>query len=218
MSLFRLQRASLGYGQAQVLRDISLTIDEGEHVALVGKSGCGKSTLLEHLHAQQRDTSALCSQKPGLVMPLSVYHNVYMGQLQQHGALYNLLNLLRPWPSHKAAIMQLLAQLGLADKLMWSLDRLSGGQQQRTAIARALYQQQSIFIGDEPFSSVDPSQAAELLNTIRARHRCSVIALHNKELALSGFTRVIGLQQGQICFDRPAHAVTTHDLDALYRA
>ncbi len=215
--LFELQNASLDYGSAPVLRDVTVRIESGEHVALVGPSGSGKSTLLQHLYRQQREHSALCTQACGLVPVLSAYHNVYMGQLHRHSALYNLLNLIRPWRGHRQAIETLLATLGMADKLMVSVDRLSGGQQQRTAIARALYQRQPIFLGDEPTSSLDPLQSDEMLTLIQRQHTTSVVALHDQQLALRRFSRVIGLNAGRIAFDLPAHHIDEQRLHALYR-
>jgi len=217
-TLFELHDASLGYGEASVLRHITLRIAPGEHVALVGPSGSGKSTLLHHLYPQQQEYTALCTQASGLVPVLSTYHNVYMGQLHRHSALYNLLNLLRPWRSHREAIGRLLGSLEMADKLMVSVDRLSGGQQQRTAIARALYQRQPIFLGDEPTSSLDPLQSEAVLMLIQRQHSTSVVALHDKQLALRRFSRVIGLKAGKIAFDLPARQLTEHHLHALYRS
>jgi len=215
--LFELRDASLGYGGEPVLRNITVSIGPGEHVALVGPSGSGKSTLLHHLFRQQRQHAALCPQTCGLVAVLSAYHNVYMGQLHRHSAFYNLINLIRPWPVHRLAIGRLLETLGMGDKLMVSVDRLSGGQQQRTAIARALYQQQPVFFGDEPTSSLDPLQSDELLALLQQRHTTTVVALHDQHLALRRFTRVIGLKAGTLAFDLPAAHMDEHRLHALYR-
>jgi phosphonate transport system ATP-binding protein len=94
--------------------------------------------------------------------------------------------------------------------------QLSGGQRQRVAIARALYQQRSLFLGDEPVASVDPHQALRLLDLIDARHATSVIALHQRELALTQFDRVWGLRDGRLVIDAPASTLRLADLDALY--
>ncbi|GAA5218228.1 phosphonate ABC transporter ATP-binding protein [Corallincola platygyrae] len=209
---------SLSYEGEQVLAPVTLSIPPGEHVALVGRSGAGKSSLLKLLYQQAPEHIALCPQSYGLVGNLSVYQNVYMGQLNRHNPLYNLCNLVRPWRRHKAAVQQLCDTLGLDEKINSPVDTLSGGQQQRTAIARALYQQAGIFLGDEPVSAVDPLQAKLLIELIQHQHASSVIALHNRQLALTCFDRIVGLQHGKVVFDLPSSSLTAEQLDQLYVA
>ena len=213
---FTLSGASLGYGNKQILRDLELAIRPGETLALVGASGCGKSTLLTQLYRQQAAHCAWCPQDLGLVRPLSVYHNIYMGQLHRHGLWYNLANLIRPFRHHRQQIEPLAETLGLSEQLMRSVDRLSGGQQQRVAIGRALYHHQPVFLGDEPFASLDQRQGRHLLETIKARHQITAIALHDRQMALDGFDRVIGLRDGRIHIDSPTATLVQADLDALY--
>ena len=97
--LFQLNNENLGYKQSTVLHNISLSIAKGERVALVGESGAGKSTLLLALQTRFKDKAALIPQDVGLVRNLSVFHNIYMGRLNVHGAGYNLLNL--AWPQKR---------------------------------------------------------------------------------------------------------------------
>jgi len=215
--LFTLVEQSIAFKAHQVLSNISLEIRRGETVAIIGVSGCGKSSLLKVLFEQQRQQSAFCPQRPMLVDSLSVYHNIYMGQLQQHHFVYNLINLMRPFAAPKAEIRQISQLLGLESKLFTSIDQLSGGQQQRTAIARALYQQQAIFLGDEPLSSVDPVQASALLTLIKSRHHTVVIALHNKQMALNEFDRIIALGNTGILFDGPAAQLNDELLEVIYQ-
>ena len=215
--LFALHNKSIAFKHREVLSNISLEIKRGEKVAIIGISGCGKSSLLNVLFEQQRQQTALCPQQPMLVESLSVYHNIYMGQLQQHHFIYNLINLMRPFAAPKSQVSQLTQLIGLEQQLFTSVDQLSGGQQQRTAIARALYQQQPIFLGDEPLSSVDPVQATALLTLIKSRHHTVVIALHNKQMALNEFDRIIALGNGGIIFDGPATELTDELLMTVYQ-
>ena len=214
--LFALYDQNLGYNDQPVLQQLNLTIQAGEKVALIGESGAGKSTLLLQLYRQRPEQCALLPQQLGLVPLLSLFHNIYIGRLQSHNALYNLLNLIFPQPAPRAEIANLASQLGLESKLWHSVDRLSGGQQQRVALGRALYRHCPIFIGDEPVSSLDPLQARELLKLIIARHSTVIVALHSPELAISLFDRVIALKAGRVQLDQPSAQLSAEQLSAIY--
>lgn len=214
--LFNLDRVNIAWPGHTVLRDISLQIKQGEKIAILGKSGAGKSTLLQHLYLQPADGVAFCPQNPGLVPGLSAFHNIYMGQLARHHFLYNAINLFFPFKQALKEVAQLAVQVGLSDKLMAKAEHLSGGQQQRVALARSLYQQQAIFLGDEPVSAVDEKQAEELLQLIVSAHETVVMALHNTQHALSYCERIIGLQDGAIVLDAPSHTLSLEALSAFY--
>ncbi|WP_221797952.1 ATP-binding cassette domain-containing protein [Oceanobacter mangrovi] len=217
MALFSLQQQSLGYAGRIVLRDISLTIRAGEKIALVGPSGAGKSTLLHHLHQLQPDQIALCPQADGLVELLSAYHNIFMGGLDRVSPLAAMWNLIRPLAQARQQVAQVARQLGIEAQLWQSVDRLSGGQRQRVALGRALYRQQAIFLGDEPVSALDPLQGKLLLESVLSQHQTAVVCMHNPELTLALFDRVIAVANGGILFDRPASELSQHDFDALYQ-
>ena len=209
------------------LNDITLSINAGEKVALLGPSGGGKTSLLNVLHQQSSektcaDQIAWCPQEHGLVESLSGYHNIYMGQLERHNALYNLANLIKPLAQPKQAIIELSLELGLDSELLWkSVAQLSGGQRQRIGIGRALFRQQDVFLGDEPVSSLDPVQAQKILQLILNRHSTIVLALHNRKQALENFNRIIGIKAGKIVFDSPTKELIKNKyqaglLDSLY--
>ncbi|MDR5865553.1 ATP-binding cassette domain-containing protein [Halomonas koreensis] len=214
--LVALDDVDLGHGEQRVLTGLRLRLYRGERVALLGPSGAGKSTLLAALRARLGEAAAWCPQHHGLVPGLAVYHNVYMGRLAERSALANLWNLVRPLRRPWDEVAELCERLGLAGLMRRPVGSLSGGQRQRTAIARALYQEREIFLGDEPVASVDPHQALRLLALIEARHATGVVALHQRELALSRFDRVWGLRDGRLVIDAPAEALSLADLDALY--
>ncbi|MCW4149607.1 ATP-binding cassette domain-containing protein [Halomonas sp. 18H] len=214
--LLRLDDLDLGHGDQVVLPRLSLRLQRGERVALLGASGAGKSTLLAALRARLGDEVAWCPQHHGLVPGLAVYHNIYMGRLTEHSAVANLWNLVRPLRRPWQEVSDLCKRLGIGDLMRRPVGQLSGGQRQRTAIGRALYQQRRIFLGDEPVASVDPHQALRLLALIDDNHDTCVIALHQRELALSHFDRVLGLRNGHLVLDAPAAELGLADLDALY--
>lgn len=215
--MFQLTNANLGYKQSSVLRNISLKINEGERVALVGESGAGKSTLLSALQSQLRNEVTLIPQDLGLVNNLSVFHNIYIGRLNTYSSVYNLLNLAWPQKREVQKIKLLVEQLSLVDKLFKPTGELSGGQQQRTAICRALFQGGSAVIGDEPVSAVDNHMADIIMKTLIARFTTVVLALHDVDLAIKFSTRIIGIKDGAICFDQSTIDLTRQDLDFLYQ-
>ncbi|MGL1957561.1 MAG: ATP-binding cassette domain-containing protein [Colwellia sp.] len=201
----------------QVIFDLSLTINEGERVAIIGPSGAGKSSLLQHLYQKLQANAALCSQKQGLVDNLSIYHNVFMGALARHHWLFNIVNLIRPFKQNLNDISSLCQQLELDQPLTKKVDKLSGGQRQRVALARALYQQQALFIGDEPFSALDPLMTSRLLKIVFAQHKSVIMVMHDKALAMNAFDRIIALNKGHLVLDSKQARIDQQQLIKLYQ-
>ena len=200
-----------------VLEDISLSIRQGERVALLGKSGSGKSTLLGYLREQLLNQCAWCPQQPALVAQLSLFHNIYAGGLTRHSNLTNLRNLFFPSARVQQEIGAIASQLQLQQQLWQKAGELSGGQQQRVGIGRALYQRRRALLADEPVSALDAEQGRLLLTSFLAQHDTSVIALHHVELALSLCDRVIGLADGKIVLDAASKSLQLQDLTQLYQ-
>ena len=202
--------------EKRVLKQLNLEIQAGEKVALIGKSGVGKSSLLNVLYAQQSEQIAYCTQDKQLIKGLSSYNNIYLAKLTQFSLWQNILNLVKPNRQELNEISLITNDLQVSECLHSSINTISGGQQQRVAIARALYQNRSVFLGDEPVSNLDPVMAKEVIRTILARHSTSVVALHDKDLALAFFDRIIGLKQGAIVLDARAQDLTSVELEQLY--
>jgi len=223
------------------LADVSLQVEPGERVALLGASGAGKSTLLAVANGvlQPAQGEVLWSGEPRarrqrilrrqqarigtlwqdlrLIEELSVQQNLNSGRLASWGWPRAVLNLLMPLESEACA--QALRQLDLDPQLLQQpVGRLSGGQRQRVAIARLLRQQPHLLLADEPLASLDPRLAKDLLQLLLEQARAPralLLSLHRPDL-LAGFDRVIGLRQGRIQFDRPIHALAHRELEALY--
>ncbi|MBW4933213.1 ATP-binding cassette domain-containing protein [Marinobacter sp. F4206] len=216
MSGFDLSSLTASFGGERVVGPLSLTVKQGEHVALVGKSGAGKSTLIRLIHEQVNRDSSLVPQELGLVNALPVFHNVFMGQLDRHSVWYNTMTLLRPFSTDRTAVRELLADLGMPEKLWIPTASLSGGQRQRVAIARAMYRNAGLLLADEPVSALDGPMAHLVMKRLKEYFSTSVIALHDVELALTYCNRIVGIQDGQVALDDTSERLTITDIMSLY--
>lgn len=214
--MFSLHSASASYQDAIALTDITLHIPAGQKLALIGHSGSGKSTLLKLLYEQRPKDIALVPQDYGLVHSLSVFHNVYMGQLGQQPLWYNLLNLIRPLDKPIRQVAEILDLMQLGDKIFEPVSQLSGGQQQRTAIARAMMQGEQILFADEPVSSLDEQQSKLVMERLCERFETVVLAMHDIDLALAYCDRIIGLDHGCITLDAATQGLQRNDLLDIY--
>jgi phosphonate transport system ATP-binding protein len=242
--IYELEQVKVNFVNFAALSDITLQIDEGEIVGLVGSSGAGKSTLISlmngtlfptegEVYILGRNLNQLSSaklrkiqQKIGtiyqqfnLVDNLRVVHNVNAGHLGRWSFFKAALSLLFPLESEKA--LAALTQVGIPDKLYAPTVQLSGGQQQRVAIARVLIQNPSVILADEPVSNLDPELSREIISLLRdlsiKNGKTLVVSLHSIELAQIYCDRLIGLCQGRIVFDAPSHQVSENMLRELYR-
>jgi len=216
MPLVELRDESVGYNGISILHGLTLRIDDGERIALVGESGAGKSTLLRLIYERIGGAAALVPQELGLVQALTVFHNVYMGRLNERSVWRNLRNLLAPASKDVEQVKNVLARMRLDDKLFTSVGELSGGQQQRTAVGRALYHSGDVLIGDEPVSSVDEHQARDILNVVNGEKRTVVLAMHDRALAIAYADRLVGIKSGRIVLDEKSAGMKPGDLDHLY--
>ena len=242
--VYELHQVSKTFGSFNVLDGISLQINAGERVALVGSSGAGKSTLISLLNGTQipdageirvlgqdlrhvtpkalRETQRQVGtiyQQFHLVNSLRVIHNVNAGHLGRWSFMKSLISLIRPLEVQMA--LAALTQVGIPEKLYARTGQLSGGQQQRVAIARVLVQRPQIILADEPIASLDPERSREildLLHNLSLKQATTLItSLHEIDFARGHYDRIIGLRQGRILFDQPAADVTPKMLSDLYQ-
>jgi len=211
-----LQRESFGYKNTKVLEDISLSIQKGEKVALLGKSGSGKSTLLKKLYELNSENISYIPQELGLVENLSVFHNIYISSLDKNSTIYNIRNLLKPAQKEIDIILPILKNLHMGELVFKKSGELSGGQKQRTAIARAMLQNRKILLADEPISALDEFITKKALAVIFERFETIVCALHNVDIALEYFDRVIGIKDGKIVLDAKCKKISQSDTKELY--
>ena len=199
-----LDKVSAGYQGTAVLHDITLSVEPGERVAIIGRSAAGKSTLLNTIYRRYPECAALIPQASSLVANLSVFHNVFMGCLDRHSMLYNLRTLVWPPAAEIASVEQVLEAVGLEEQLFAKAGELSGGQQQRTSVARAILNGRPIVLGDEPVSALDRVQAGDVLRVLSERHETKIFAMHDLRLALEHSDRIVLLEGGRIILDEPS--------------
>jgi phosphonate transport system ATP-binding protein len=226
------------------LIDISLSIAQGEQIAVIGSSGAGKTTLLHTLvcahsaesgefsafgvepwklsHAERhalRSRLFLAPQTPPLPPRQRVVTAVLAGCLPQWSFWQAIASLIKP--SDPDAAYDALARFNLQDKLYARVDRLSGGERQRCGMARLLVSKADAFLVDEPLSALDPTLSLQTLATLQqeaSSHNATLVcSLHQVELALNHFPRVVGLRDGRIVFDAPRAEVNETMIAELYR-
>ena len=234
------------FGSLQVLKNVSLRLDQGEVVAVIGPSGSGKSTFLRclnHLETIDQgriaiegelltstDAEGRCSYAPERELRRICRK---MGMVFQHFNLFPHLTVLQnvieaPVVVKKMATAEaipkaqaLLAKVGLADKAHSYPARLSGGQKQRVAIARALAMEPDIMLFDEPTSALDPELTGEVLRTMRqlADERMTMLVVtHEMGFAREVASTVVFMDQGELIEAQPARDFFARPQHARTRA
>lgn len=230
-----LANAKKAFGDNEVLKDISLTVNAGDVLAVIGPSGGGKSTLLrcmtmlETLNAgdlsygdvvvckNNADNRAVYSDKATLAKAKTRFGLVFQNfnLFPHYTVLQNVTDALicvqkMPRDEALARGRDLLAKMGLADKESMVPCDLSGGQQQRVAIARALAMNPDVLFFDEPTSALDPELTREVLKVIRdlaAEHMTMVIVTHEMGFARDVADKIIFMDGGVIVEQGPAAEV-----------
>ena len=230
-------------GAAPALKGLNLRVNAGEQVAIIGPSGAGKTTLLQVLACALPPTAGtltldgqnpwqlprsalqalrgqlfLAPQVPPLPPRQRVVTSVLAGRLPAMGLWASLRSLF--YPSDIPAAFAALERFDLGPKLFERVDRLSGGERQRVGLARGLLSPARFWLIDEPLSALDPTRSrqaiAALVDEAQARHVTLVATLHQVDVALRHFPRVVGMRDGQVAFDLPAALVSRDKLAALY--
>ena len=237
------RHAAARAAQAPALQGLSLRVAAGEHVAVIGPSGAGKTTLLQLMACAMPPSAGqvqldgaspwslpradlqrlrarllLAPQVPPLPPRQRVVTAVLAARLPVMGLWASLRSLLRP--SDIPAAFAALERFDLGDKLFERVDRLSGGERQRVGLARALLAPATAWLVDEPLSALDPTRARQAIHTLiggAREHRATLVAtLHQVDVALAHFPRIVGLRDGQLAFDLPAAEVSSERLATLY--
>ena len=218
--------ASRGQADRHLLRDISLAIAPNTTTALLGRSGSGKTTLLRTVNALVRPTSGqvlVNGENTATADPITLRRSI--GYVIQETGLFPRMTIARnigmalelagkSSPEIKERAAEMLTLVGLPEDVLprypW---QLSGGQRQRVGLARALANEPTVLLMDEPFGALDPLTRAEMQTMLRdLLHRVNkttLIVTHDLEEALYLADRVIFIDAGQVAADLPSHAVRT---------
>ncbi|MED1202835.1 phosphonate ABC transporter ATP-binding protein [Heyndrickxia acidicola] len=227
----------------QGLKNVSITINKGDFVVIVGLSGAGKSTFLRSINRLHEITDGeiridgksitaakgkdlrfirrdigMIFQNFNLVKRSTVLRNVLSGRVAYHSTIRTLLGLF-PKEDQELAI-NALNRVNIADKAYSRADELSGGQQQRVSIARALAQEAKIILADEPVASLDPFTTKQVMDDLKRINLelgiTTVVNLHFVDLARQYATRIIGIRAGEVVFDGPVEEATDEVFSQIY--
>ena len=225
------------------LKNISLEINQGEFVAIIGLSGAGKSTLLRTINRMHdisegsltvngqeindlagkdlrkfRRKIGMVFQSFNLVTRTTVVNNVLTSRVPDMPLWKSIIGLYSK--EDKVRALEALDKVGILDKAYVRADQLSGGQQQRVALARTLAQKPEIILADEPVAALDPITAKQVMDDFKKINKelnmSVLINIHHVDLALKYADRVIGIKAGEIVYDGPSAEVDSEVLKQIY--
>ncbi len=225
------------------LKNVSLEIEEGEFVAIIGLSGAGKSTLLRTINKMHDITDGTLNvngqdvknlkgkelrrfrrklgmvfQSFNLVTRTTVIKNVLTSRVPDMPLWKSIIGLYSK--EDKVVALEALDKVGILDKAYVRADQLSGGQQQRVALARTLAQNPEVILADEPVAALDPITAAQVMDDFKKINKemniSILINIHHVDLALKYADRVIGIKAGEIVYDGTAKDVDGEILKQIY--
>ena len=242
--MIKFENVSVTYpGGVKALDNVSLEINEGDFLIIVGMSGAGKSTLLRTVNnlvkptegevfvdsrnvtkANKKELKKIRSdigmifQTFNLVNRSSVLKNVLTGRLSQVSTLRSILGL---WPNEdKQIAFESLNQVEILEKAYVRGSNLSGGQQQRVGIARALAQKPKVMLADEPVASLDPITSRVVMKYLKEINQelgiTTIVNLHFLDLANEFGERLIGLKDGKLVYDGKVEDVSDEDFENIY--
>ena len=222
MNILTVEHLTRVYGTGDTavtaLNDVSLTIEAGEFIAIIGSSGSGKSTLMHLMGGVDRPTSGTVKLQGQDIFArtdeeLAVFRRREVGLIYQFYNLIPALNVVENMTLpvlmdgrkvNERRLSALIAALGLTGREHYLPNQLSGGQQQRVAIGRALMNAPSAVLADEPTGNLDSKNSAEIMGLLRASNRefkqTLIVITHDEDIALMA-DRVIAIEDGRIVRD-----------------
>ena len=221
--MIRVEHLQKNFGQLHVLKDVTLEVNKGEIVSLIGPSGSGKSTLLRCIHGLEKPDKGKIYMNDELMDPQNKEkyreQRNHMGFVFQHFNLFPHMTVLdnlnlaqtevlgRSKEDATKKSLELLKRVGLQEKKDSYPNNLSGGQKQRVAIARALCMNPDMMLFDEPTSALDPEMIKEVLEVMKdlgKQGMTMIVVTHEMGFARKVGSRVVFLDHGEIIEDAPS--------------
>lgn len=227
----------------KALNNVTLKIEQGEMIGIIGLSGAGKSTLIRTINQMIPITDGKCIvngtdvsklkgkslrrfrrgigmvfQSFNLINRASVIKNVLSARVADMSFFRTIFGLYSK--EDKMLALESLDRVGILEKAYQRADQLSGGQQQRVALARCLAQKPQIILADEPVAALDPVTAKvvmqDFVNINKTLNISILINIHHVDIALKYCNRIIGIKAGEIVYDGPSKDVTQDVLTQIY--
>ena len=221
--MIRVEHLQKNFGQLHALKDVTLEVNKGEIVSLIGPSGSGKSTLLRCIHGLEKPDKGKIYMNDELIDPQNKEkyreQRNHMGFVFQHFNLFPHMTVLdnlnlaqtevlgRSKEDATKKSLELLKRVGLQEKKDSYPNNLSGGQKQRVAIARALCMDPDMMLFDEPTSALDPEMIKEVLEVMKdlgKQGMTMIVVTHEMGFARKVGSRVVFLDHGEIIEDAPS--------------
>jgi phosphonate transport system ATP-binding protein len=225
------------------LKNVNVTINDGEFVVIVGLSGAGKSTFIRSINRlvtptkgsllvddedilsyrsgelrKLRTKVGMIFQNYNLVKRSNVLKNVLAGRLGHTGTIRSILNLYKK--EDVGLAYESLQRVNISEKLYSRADELSGGQQQRVSIARVLTQKPGYILADEPVASLDPPTSHQVMSYLKKINKedniTTIVNLHFIDMAMEYADRIIGMRAGEVVFDGPVSEVNEKTFEEIY--
>ncbi len=244
-AVLRLQSVSRHFAETKAVDDVSLDIQPGQFVGVIGRSGAGKSTMLRLINRlidpttgsisfdgteitslkgkalrEWRRDCAMIFQQFNLVERLDVLTNVLIGRLAEHGFISSMA--MQFTDEERTMAIEALDRLDLVPQALQRAGTLSGGQQQRVAIAKALVQNPKIMLADEPIASLDPANATLVMDGLKIINRTDgitvLVNLHTLDTARTYCDRIVAMRKGRVMFDGKAEQLTDDVVRDIYGA
>ena len=244
-TIIEVKNLKKNYGNREILKDISFSIEKGEIISIIGESGAGKSTLMRCINGleginsgsikfydtditklKEKERNSIKKQMAYVFQDLNIIDNMYV-----------IENVLIPFLNRKNFIQVLLNRFSRAEyeRALYCLEKvgisklaytkakyLSGGEKQRVAIARSIAPNVDLILADEPISSLDEKnsfQIMEIFKRINAKKNKTIILnLHNVEIAKKFSDKILALKNGEIFFFKKSSEVNEYDIRQVYQS
>jgi len=232
------------YGDKQILKNISFNINKGEIISIIGESGAGKSTLMRCLNGleginsgsikfydtditklKEKEKSSIKKQMAYVFQDLNIIDNMYVIEnvlvpfLNRKNFIQVLFNQFTKEEYERA--LYCLEKVGISKLAYTKAKYLSGGEKQRVAIARSLAPNVELILADEPISSLDEKNSAQIMEIFKRinikKNKTIILNLHNVEIAKKFSDKILALKNGEIFFYKKSAEVNEDDIRKVYQ-